>query len=484
MSNLKDKTAKGLGWGFADSIFGTGITAVVSIVLARLLSPAEFGLIGMTAIFISLSTTLVDSGFCDALTRKKFADTIDFNTVFYTNMAISVILYVILYFSAPFIADFYGIPVLVRVIRILSLSIIVIAFSQIQKVIFIRNIDFKKQAIISLIASLSSGVIGIVMALRGYGVWSLVAQQLSKLTISSILLWVMSSWKPSFVFSYIRFKEMFSFGGKLLVAAIINVVWNEIYSLIIGKVYNPSLVGQYSRADKFRNLVTSNVGTVVQRVSYPVLSKIQDEKERQVRVYRKVIKTTMLLTFTLVLGLLACAEAMIVTLIGEKWLPSVEFLRILCLSGLFIPLMMNSINVINANGKSNITLFLQIVKTLLAVIPVLLGIFISIKALLWGMVAVSLISYLIHACFVSKVITYPLSEQFSDILPFFISAGVMALLVWFTGLLTLPMWLLLLLQLFVGFVVTVFTYQFIFKCEEYFDIKKAVLNIFPHNFKK
>lgn len=475
MSELKEKTAKGMGWGFADNLVGSGITAVVSIVLARLLSTSDFGMIGMITIFISFAVSFMDSGFSGALTRKKDASAADFNTVFYTNLFLSIVVYLILFFCAPLIAGFFGIPLLRDLVRVLSFSVVILAFSQVQKVLLIRKLDFKSQAIISLAASLLSGVVGIVMAVCGCGVWSLVAQQLTRFGVSSLLMWVFSSWKPSLAFSVSSFKEMFDFGSKLLATSFISIVWNEVYSVIIGKIYSPSLVGLYSRADKFKSMVTSNVAIVVQRVSYPVLSGIQDQKERQVRVYAKVLKTTALVSCTLVLGLLACSEPLVMVLIGEKWLPSVPFLKILCVSGVFLPLTIISVNVLNANGKSDMTLLLEVIKTLLAVIPVLLGIYYSIEALLWGAAAVSLISYVIHAFFVSKVLNYSVVKQFRDVFPYILFSALMCGAVWCVGLLVDIMWLKLLVQLLVGFAVVVLIYEFVYKSEEYAEVRDEIL---------
>ena len=287
MSTLKEKTAKGLGWGFVDNFVGTGITAVVSIILARILSPEEFGLVGMIAIFISLGSSLMDSGFSGALIRKKEATESDLSTVFYTNLVLSLIIYLILYFSAPSISRFLENESLVVLLRVLALSVVIMSFTQVQKVNFIRKIDFRTQAIISLAASLVSGVASIWMALAGCGVWSLVVQQLSKQAIVSLLLWFFSTWRPSITFSFSSFREMFGFGSRLLACSLISVIWSEIYSLVIGKMYNPIAVGYFTRAEKFKTLVTSNIGQVVQRVGYPVMSSIRDDAQRQVRVYRQ-----------------------------------------------------------------------------------------------------------------------------------------------------------------------------------------------------
>ena len=477
MSTLKEKTAKGLGWGFVDNFVGTGITAVVSILLARILSPEEFGLVGMIAIFVSLGNSLMDSGFSGALIRKKEASDRDLSTVFYTNLLLSVIIYLTLFFSAPAISDFLNNGQLTLILRILALSVVIMSFTQVQKVNFIRKIDFRTQAMISLAASVVSGVVSIWMALAGCGVWSLVVQQLSKQAVVSVLLWVFSTWKPSFSFSFASFREMFSFGSKLLACSLISVIWNEIYSLVIGKMYNPIAVGYFTRAEKFKTMVTSNIGQVVQRVGYPVLSSIQDDSERQVRVYRKVVRLTILLTSTLVLGLVGCADAMIQVLIGAKWLPAAEYLRILGISGMFLPLILSSVNVFNANGKSNITLLLEIIKTALAVIPVTLGILFDIQALLWGLVASTILSYLVHALFVSKEIAYPFWSQLGDIAPFIFISAAMSVCVHFVGMLDIAALPLLILQVLAGFVIVLLSYEYLYNAEEYNELKGEILKM-------
>lgn len=477
MSTLKEKTAKGLSWGFIDSLSNTGITAVISIILARILSPEEFGLIGMIAIFIALGNSLMDSGFSGALIRKESVDDKDLSTVFYTNLALSVLIYAFLYFMAPAIAKFLNTEILCELIRVLGLSVIVVSFTQVQKVNFTRKIDFKTQAIISFIAAMASGVISIWMALSGYGVWSLVAQQLSRQATISVLLWIFSSWKPSLTFSVASFKEMFAFGSKLLACSLISVIWSEIYSFVIGKMYNPVSVGYYTRAEKFKSLVTSNIGQVVQRVGYPIMSSLQNEPERQVRVFRRVMRLTILLAGSLVMGLIGCADAMIEVLIGAKWLPAAEYLRIVGLSGLFLPLILVSVNIFNANGNSNKTLMLEIIKIALAAIPVALGIFFDIKMLLWGMVAVTFVTYLIHAAFIAKEIDYPVWVQLKDIIPFIVSAFVMSMAVYAVGLINLSPLSLLALQVASGFAILVFIYEVVYKAEEYTDIKGVLLKV-------
>ena len=475
--DLKTKTAKGVGWGFADNILGLGITAAANIILARILSPADFGIIGMTAIFMTLSTSLVDSGFTGALTRKKDAVKADFDTVFYFNLAVSCLLYAVLFFCSPFIARFFREPILIPVIRILGISLIINAFGIVQKIILVRRIDFRTQAWISLVSSFAAAVAAVAMAFYGFGVWSLVVLQVGKLAVNTILLWSVSKWYPGLCFSRKSFRDMFSFGGRLLITSIISAIWSEMYSFIIGKMYSSSVLGQYSRADKVKNMVTSNVSSVMQKVSYPVLASIQDEGERQINVYRKVLKTTVLISFTAVFGVWAVAGPFILTVFGDQWLPAVGYLRIMCFSGLFLPLMMCSANVINADGRSDITLVLEILKTVMGLIPVVFGIIFSVEALLWSMVGVSFILFVVHAAYVSKVIHYSVGRQLADILPTLCVSIVMALIVNAMNMLAIPQWLLLLLQICAGGTIVVLAYEFVYKSTEYRDIKNELFRL-------
>ena len=459
--SLKAKTAKGVGWGFAENILGSGILALANIVLARLLSPEDFGIIGMTAIFLTLSTSLVDSGFTGALTRKKEVSKDDLNTVFYFNLLVSTVLYAVLYFSAPAISRFFSQDILIKVIRVLSLSLIINALGIVQK--------------ISLTASVTAGVLSIAAAVMGLGVWSLVVLQLSRLAVNSILLWTVSRWHPGFGFSARSFREMFSFGGRLLLTSIVSTLWNEMYSIIIGRMYSASVLGQFSRADKVKGMVTSNVSMVMQRVSYPVLASIQDERQRQCHVYRKIFKTTVLISFTAVFGLWAIAVPFMVTVFGDQWLPAAGYLRILCFSGLFLPLMICSANVLNADGRSDITLILEIIKTLTALIPVVFGVFFSIEAMLWSMTGTYAVLYLIHAVYVSRIISYSVLSQLKDIFPVLAVSAFMAFCVNLLNKVSLAPWMVLLLQLAAGTLIIILIYELIYKNDEYRDIRNELL---------
>ena len=306
--SLKNKTVRGVGWSFVDNIANSGITFLVGLVLARLLTPSEYGIMAMITIFIAVSTSIVDSGFSNALIRKTDAGRTDYSTVFYFNLAVSAGLYAVLFLCAPWIAAFFKEPLLTDVMRVIGIVLVVNAFAIIPRTLFVKAVNFKVQTKVSLIASLSSGAVGIGMALGGMGVWSLVGQQLSRQLLNTVFLWVYGRWRPSAEFSWRSFRELFGFGSKLLLSGLLDTAFKEVYSLVIGRCYTSAQLGQYTRAQQFNMIFSSNLTSVVQRVSYPVLSSIQDEPARLKAAYRRVIKVTMLITFACMMGLAAVAE--------------------------------------------------------------------------------------------------------------------------------------------------------------------------------
>ena len=328
-TSLRNKTINGVGWSFIDSFAGQIVSFIVGLVLARLLSPEEYGLIGIITIFIVVFNSIIDSGFSSALIRKPDANSTDYNTVFFINLLLSILLSILMFFGAPLIAQFFDRVELLSLTRVMSIILVINALAIIPNVILSKDINFKIKTKVSIISSLVSGIVGITMALSNLGVWSLVGQQLSRQTLSSILLWVYTQWKPRFSISIKSFKELFGFSWKLLISTIIDKVWSQIYQVIIGKYYSPAILGHFTRSINFTSLFSTNLDSVVQRVSYPVLSSIQNDKSRLKYGYKKIIKVSMLLTFTLMFGLAAVAKPMILVLIGERWLPCVPFIQIL-----------------------------------------------------------------------------------------------------------------------------------------------------------
>lgn len=474
--SLKDKTVKGASWSFIDNIAGQGITFLVGLVLARLLTPEEYGLIGIITIFIAVFNSIVDSGFSNALIRKNDAKDIDYNTVFISNLVVSFILFGVLFLCAPAISRFFNQPQLIPLLRVMGSIVIINAFAIIQRTIFVKNVDFKTQTKVSLVSSITSGVVGIGMAVSGCGVWSLVGQQISRQFLNTALLWFYSQWYPKLQFSFQSFKELFSFGWKLLVSGLIDTVWREIYQVVIGKCYTPATLGQYTRAQQFASICSSNLTTVVQRVSYPVLSSVQDDKVRLKSGYKRIIKVTMLLTFTLMLGLAAVAKPMILALIGEQWLPCVPFLQIICLQMMLYPLHSLNLNMLQVQGRSDLFLRLEIIKKIIAIGPLLLGIFVDIYWMLGSSVLTGLISYYLNAYYSGPFLNYSIKEQIKDILPSFGVAVTMAIPVFAMSFIPMTPFVLLPLQILVGAAITIAICEAM-KLPEYLELKGIAMPI-------
>lgn len=473
--SLRDKTVKGVGWNSVDRIVNYGIGFLVGIVLARLLSPEEYGLLGLIGIFTAIFNIILDSGLSTALIRKDGVTDTDYCTVFWTNLLLSFILTTILFFSAPLISGFFKRPELIPYIHVMSFILIINALSITQQARLTKRIDFKTQTKISLIAHILSGIIGIVMAYKGFGVWALVAQQMSSRLFTTLLLWIYNKWWPKLVFSWNSFKELFGFSWKLLVAAIINTLYNQVYQAVIGKVYNPSTLGQYTRANQYGNLVSTSVGDVVLKVTLPVMSSIQNEEERLLRAFRTIIKTTMLVSSVLLIGMAACAKPLIYVLIGEKWLPCVPMMQILSFNLILYPLHRININMLTVQGRSDIQLLLQIIKCVLAVGPVLLGIYVGIYPMIISSVFVGWLSLFINAYYSGQKFNYTWWMQLRDIAPSFFIALVMAIPVYLLSYLPISDFIILPIQIVVGFFLAIGLCEWQ-KREEYLQIKKIVID--------
>lgn len=475
--NIRSKTIGGVGWSFADNIFNQGITFLVGLVLARLLTPEEYGLIGIITIFIAIFNSIVDSGFSNALIRKNDVEAVDYNTVFITNMVLSIVLFFTMFFTASAIAEFFSQPLLEPLTKVMASIVIVNAIAIIPRTIFVKRLDFKTQTKISLIASLTSGVVGIIMALAGFGVWSLVAQQISRQLLNTIFLWIWSRWYPKLQFSIQSFKELFGFGWKLLVSGLIDTIWKEIYQVVIGKCYSAETLGQYTRAQQFGSIFSSNLTIVVQRVSYPVLSEIQDDKKRLKYAYKKVIKVTMLVTFCCMLGLAAVAKPMILVLIGKQWLPAVPLLQIICLNMMLYPLHAINLNMLQVQGRSDLFLKLEIIKKAIAAVPLVLGIFVGIYWMLWSSVITGFIAYYLNAYYSGKFLDYSIWEQIKDIFPSFVVASVMAIIVLCLTFINLSSFVLLMIQLVVGGILVIILCE-IYRLDSYIEVKDIAITYF------
>ncbi len=471
--SLKHKTVKGLGWSALDNAARYGMQFFIGIVLARLLSPDDYGLLGLVSIFTMVCTALVNGGFTTALIRKKDATDDDFNTAFICNLGMSLLLYVVVFVCAPLIADFFSRDELIPLVRVSSLGLIIGALGMVQQTRLTKRIDFKTQTKITLVSTAISGVTGIILALIGFGVWALVAQQLMSHALRTIQLYIYNRWLPRLRFSTESFHNLFGFGWKMMVSALLDTVWKELYQVVVGKFYNPATLGQYTRAQHYAKLFSSNLTTVVQRVTYPVLSSIQDDKGRMVSAYRRIIRTSMFITAVTLFFLGAVSEPLIYCMIGPKWHEASTYLPLICLSSTLYPLHAINLNMLQVQGRSDLFLGLEVVKKVIALVPLFVGAFIGIIPMLWANILVGIIAYFLNSYYSGRLLGYSSWMQLRDIAPSYTLATVIALSVWFLKYLPQSYWIILPLQLVVGTAVF-FTLCKLFKMNEYKEIREIL----------
>jgi len=427
---LTYKTLRGLLWSLIERGGTQLIHLIISIILARLLLPEEFGLIAILAVFISVSQQFVNAGFSQALIQKQDATIIDESSVFYFNILLSLLMAAILYLIAPFIAEFYGFPLLEPIGRVLSFNVILGAFGIVHVTLLTKHLKFKTQLIISLICTVLSGAIGITLALRGFGVWSLAAQSVSATLTRTVLLWFLHDWRPDWIISIDSLRHMFPFGSRLLLSGLLDTVFRSSYTLIIGKLYSARDLGFYSRAEQIQKIPVHNLAAAVGRVTFPAFASVQKDKARLKRGVRKAVMALALINFPMMIGLAVVAKPLILVLLTEKWLPSLLFLQLFCVLGLLYPLHSINLNVLKAQGRSDLFLRLEIIKK----VPLLVAIAITyrwgISAIISGAIVVSFFGYYINAYYTDKLIGYSFSEQLKDIGPTLLIASMMGVCIY------------------------------------------------------
>lgn len=473
--SLKNKTVKGTLWSAADAFLGQGITFLVGVVLARILSPEEYGLIGICLIFNVVLNGIVDSGFSTALIRKKEITSKDYDTMFITNLIISVVLYMVLFACSPFISDFFDRPQLTDLVRVTGSVLIINALSITQVTILTKQIDFKTKTKASLLAALLSGILGITLAFLGFGVWALAGQLVSKQLVYTLALWVLNRWWPRWQFSRESFGYMWGFGWKLLVSGLLTNIWNQLYQVVVGKCYSPATLGQYTRSKEYANIFSSNLTLIIQRVSYPVLSELQDDKQRMVAAYRKVIKMTMFVTAVCMISLAAVSEPMIYCLIGPQWQEAATYLPLICISMSLYPLHAINLNMLQVLGRSDIFLYLEIVKKIVSLVPIFIGVYVGIYSMLVASIVAGIISLYLNSWYTGKVLGYTFFKQLRDVLPSYLLASVIALSVYFIKYLSLDFVIVLPLQVLIGVGVG-FAACESFQPAEYCEIKQLIKN--------
>lgn len=427
IGSVRSKTISGAFWKFGERILGEVIHFVISIILARILMPEDYGLIALVSVFTVFCDKLIICGFATSLIQKKEADDVDFSSVFYFSMLAAVILYAILFLCAPVIANFYDKfdrSTLISVIRVAGLSLFLIAFNSVQQAYVSKNMLFRRNFWSNLGAIVISGGVGLAMAYGGYGVWSLVAQNMIRTFVGMEILFWTVRWRPKWLFSFNRLKDLFSYGWKIFVSSIIKIIYNDLRSLVIGKVYSPADLAFYNRGQTLPQLVDSNVTGTIDAVLFPAYSKLQDDKPALVGAMRRAVKTSCYVLMPLLALLAAVASPLVIVLLTDKWLPCVPFMQILCLSFMFSPIELENLQSIKAIGRSDIVLKLEIAKRGIGVVLLVISVPIGINAIAWSMFIGNVIAAMLNASPNSKLIGYPIHKQLFDLLPSLIMSAV------------------------------------------------------------
>lgn len=413
--SLKNKTVKGVVWSSVERFSVQGVQFLVMLVIARLLDPKDFGLVGMLAIFLAVAQSLIDSGFSQALIRKQDRTEVDNSTVFYFNIVVSAVLYLILYAIAPWVSDFYNEPQLCSLMRVLCLIVIVNSFAVVQRAIYTASINFKTQAKASFIAALASGLVGVWMAYNGYGVWTLVWQQLLNAGINTVLLWIYSNWYPRWVYSWKSFRELFAFGSKLLASGLLDTLYTNIYLLVIGKIFNAASLGFYTQADRFTKLPSSNITGILQRVTYPVLCSIQDDDERLREDYRRLLRLSAFIIFPMMCLLAGVAYPLVDLLIGEKWRFAATLIIPLSFTMMWWPIHAINLNLLQVKGRSDLFLRLEIIKKIIGVFVLVLSIPLGLLFMCYAGIVTSILCLIINTYYTGKLIQVGFLMQMKDL---------------------------------------------------------------------
>ena len=468
MGELKQKTVKGTVWSAVERFSVQGVQFIVMIVMARILTPEDYGLVGMLAIFLAVSQSLIDSGFSQALIRKMDRTEIDNCTVFYFNIVVGLVLYLTLYFLAPLVAKFYD-----AIMRVICISVIINSLVVVQRALYTVNIDFKTQAKASLSAAIVSGIIGITMAYKGFGVWSIVTQQLTNLGVNAGLLWLFSKWRPRLLYSWKSFRELFSFGSKLMLSGLLDTLYKNIYTLVIGKVFNASSLGHYTRAHQFADFPSSNLTGIMQRVTYPVLCNIQEDDERLKNVYRRFLKLSAFIIFPLMLGLSAVSEPFVEIFIGRQWSYCSSLLQILCFSMMWFPIHAINLNLLQVKGRSDLFLRLEVIKKIIGIAILCVTIPMGLTVMCFGQIVSSIIALTVNTYYTGKLIGVGFFKQMKDLLPTTLLSLVMFAIVFTVVHLIDDIYLQLLCGIIVGLVIYI-SASILFRFKEVDELKALI----------
>lgn len=462
----KKTVISSLIWKFLERGGVQGIQFVLSIILARLVTPADYGIIAILLVFIQIANVFIQSGFNTALIQKKDSDDVDFSSIFYLSLVIAAIIYVILFFTAPLVGVFYKQENLTLFLRVISLTLFFGAVNSVQNAYVSKTMQFKHFFVSSMGAVTGSGIIGIIMAYKGFGVWALVAQQLSKDILTCLILWFTVKWRPKLLFSFERVKKLFSFGWKLLCSGILDTIFRNIYNLIVGRIYNSETLGVFNRGHQFPQVIATNLDGSIQSVMLPTLSSHNDNVEEVKRLTRRSISTSAYLLMPCMFGMAAVAEPLVRLLLTDKWLPCVPFLQLACFSYAILPIHTANLTGINALGRSDIFLKLEIIKKVITVINIFITIPLGIYAMAIGQVVSTILSSFINAFPNKRLMNYSYTEQLKDLAPGFLCSLVMGVSVWSLNFIPMNTTLLLFIQIVTGGIIYILLSK-IFKVETY-----------------
>ena len=466
-------------WRFAERSGAQLVTFIVSIVLARILMPEDYGTVALVTVFTNIMQVFVDSGLSTALIQKKDVDDLDFSSVFYFNFIVCIILYLVMFFSASLIASFYEKPELVSIVRVISFTIVISGVKGVQQSYVSRNMLFKRFFYATIGGTIFSALLGVTMAYAGFGVWAIVAQQLSNTAIDTLILWITVKWRPKLMFSWTRLKGLLSFGWKLLCSALLETVYNNLRDLLIGKIYSSADLAFYNQGDKFPKLIVTNINTSIDSVLLPVMSHEQDNPEKVKNMTRRSIMVSCYIMAPLMIGLACCAKNIVSLVLTDKWLPCVFFLQIFCITYLFWPIHTANLNAINAMGRSDLFLKLEVWKKIVGMVLLLSTMLLSVKAMAYSLLISTLTSMIINSWPNKKLLNYSFIEQIKDILPAIGIALFMGWIVSFVELLPLSLVLKLILQILAGAVIYI-GFSAILKLESFEYLWNITKNYFKN----
>ncbi len=437
-------------WRFAERCGAQGVAFVVQIVLARLLVPEVYGVIALVTVFTTILNVFVDSGFGNALIQKKNADDLDFSTVFYFNIAVCVLLYVMMFIAAPWIAGFYQDLSLTPVIRVLSLTLVISGVKNVQQAYVSRTMQFKRFFFATIGGTVGAAVVGIAMACRGFGVWALVAQQLFNAAMDTVILWLTVKWRPKRLFSFARLKGLFSYGWKLLASSLVYTVYLDLEQLIIGKLYTTTDLAQYNRGKQFPSFIVSNINSSIDSVLLPVMSKIQDRAGEVKAMTRRAMKISTYVMAPMMMGLAFIGEPVVRLILTEKWLPCLPFLRVFCVTYMFYPVHTANLNALKAMGRSDLFLKLEVIKDVSGLVVILVAMRFGVMTMAYSMILISVLSQVVNSWPNKKLLNYSYLEQLKDILPGVLLAAAMGCCIYPIQWLGLPDVVTLLIQITLG----------------------------------